>query len=141
MIQTIHDHRKFLVSHGMKRSGLGQVLTHQTVSIFVGSTLPRRVGFSEVRCGIEGVINISVPGELQSVVEGQRADACLNGASDCTMASLTASLVLLRTMGQETKAGLALDQAYDGLLVAGADQRIAFPVADTATELDASRTL
>ena len=103
--------------------------------------MPRRVGFSEVRCGIEGFINLSVPGELQSIVEGRRADACFerseglhNGISD----RLTG---LAAHTGQQTKSGLALDQAHDGLLVAGADQRIAFPVADTATGLDAGRTL
>ncbi len=77
MIQTIHDHRKFLVSHDMKRSGLGQVLAHQAVGIFVASPLPSGIGVSEVGCGFEGMIDLGMPGKLQAVVKGQRADAGL----------------------------------------------------------------
>jgi len=44
-------------------------------------------------------------------------------------------------MGQQTEAGLALDQTDDGLFVAGADQRIVLPAADVATRLDAGGAL
>ena len=63
-VQTVHDHGKLLISHGMKRSGLGQILTQKTVGIFVGSTQLGRMGSSEVRYGIEGVIDLSMMGEL-----------------------------------------------------------------------------
>ena len=125
----------------MERSGLGQILPHQAVGIFVGSTLARRIGFSEVGCEIEGVINLSMPGELRSIVEGQRADAGFerneglhNGIPD----RLTG---LAGHMGQQTEARLALDEANDGLPVTGADQRIPLPMADAALGLDAGRTL
>ena len=39
VVQTVNDHGKFLIGHGMKRSGLGQILTYQAVGIFVGSPL------------------------------------------------------------------------------------------------------
>jgi hypothetical protein len=75
VIQTIHDHRKFFVSHGMKRSGLGQVLAKKAVGILVGSPLPRGIGVSEVGCGFEVMIDLGMPGKPQAVVKGQRADA------------------------------------------------------------------
>lgn len=82
-----------------------------------------------------------MPDELQSIVEGQRADACFERSERLHNGIPDRLTGLAAHMGQQTKAGLALDQADDGLLVAGADQRIAFPVADAATGLDAGRTL
>jgi hypothetical protein len=42
-------------------------------------------------------------------------------------------------VGQQAATGLALDQADEGLLASGADQRVAFPMADATAGFDAAR--
>ena len=101
-VQTVHDHGKLLISHGIKRSGLRQILTNKAVCIFVDPTPPGRVWFSEVRCGIEGVINLSVPGELQSIVEGQRTGACFEGSERLHNGILDRLTGLAAHMGEQT---------------------------------------
>jgi hypothetical protein len=141
VVQTVHDHGEFLIGHGMKRPGLGQVLARQAVGIFVGSPLPGGIGIGEVGCGFEGAIDLAMPGKLQAVVEGQRADASLERAERLHNDIPDRLAGLAGHMGQQTEVGLAFDQTDDGLFVAGADQRIALPVADAATRLETGGTL
>jgi hypothetical protein len=71
VVQTIHEHGECLISHGIKRPGLGQILAYQALGIFVGSPLPGGAQVSEVLRGLEGMSDLGMPGKLQLVVEGQ----------------------------------------------------------------------
>ena len=61
---------KFVVTDHLEVCFFRKVLTKQAISIFIGASLPRAIGFGEIDIGIQGAGNVLVSAEFSAVIKG-----------------------------------------------------------------------
>ena len=121
---------------------LREVLTDESVGVFVGASLPRTVGIGEVDAGLEEFFELFEFGKFFSVVQGQGADESLGHILEGGLDGLVdgAGFEIGDGRGHEN-ACLAFDECHDAAFVMCPVNGVAFPVSRTHPCIDGGRSL
>lgn len=118
---------------------LGQILAHQSVEVLIRPAFPRVVGHSKVAGHTKLPLECFVVVKLGAVVEGDGPELAAQASHD-----LAGSLGCFGhrpgfELANQGEAAAALDHSQQAVRRAGADERIGFPIANTASRLDNCR--
>ena len=128
------------LAEGRQVDAVRQVLAQQAVGVLVGAALPRAVRIAEVDLDVGCEGEAAVVGKLLAPVPGQRpADVSGQLARLPDQRRDDGRGLLVRDLGQDHVARLALDQRHD-MAAARSRDKIAFPVPGHGAVLDAGRS-
>ena len=121
---------------------LREVLTDESVGVFVGASLPRTVGIGEVDVGLEEFFKVFESGKFFSVVEGECADEARGHSSEGVLDGLVDGAGFeVRDGCRQEDARLAFDEGDEPSFVVRAVHGVAFPMPGTEARVDGSRSL
>ena len=78
VVESVHDAADLLKCESPEIGALGQILTDEPVGVLVGTTLPGAIRVGEIEVGLEIGSELTVGGELSTVIGGDRFDAIDN---------------------------------------------------------------
>lgn len=141
MVESMHGEGDLLRGDGIEAKLPGEELADEAVHVLVSSAFPGGVGVGEEEAGIKCSGDALVLGELFAVVGGQRMDASGKGLEQADHGIGDDIGSLGRNVGDQGVTGFSFIERDQGLLVAGTDDQIGFPIAEPLAAIDDGRAL
>ena len=133
-VKEINDGLKILIRKREEVAALGEEESQQAIDVFVGATLPGRMGSGEEDRGIKRFLHLSEPGKLRAVVEREAADrSSFEGGKD-GMEGVVGLLGVKQRSTEEP--ALAIHEGDNSSLANSTANGIALPIANAQTVED-----
>lgn len=130
MVQSVHDPNQLLISHSGKILLLGDILSDQSIHVFVCRSFPGSIGMSKKEINPQGTSHPLMISKLLDNICRKGVQMICNRLKQLNNRITHLVRCALINLGQQAKTRFAIGQGYNGLAVSFDDDGIHFPTAN-----------